>query len=221
MAFLGCSRGLGRAVTQIMSQGELLQKALLVSRSTKALETLAQELSQQSHSCDLDFSRPADVTSLCHEIKSLRPKRIFYFAGGGPYGEYGSKEWKDHQWAWQVSFLTPAQLIHVILSDPTYKFVEQVICVGSLIADSRPDHRAASYASAKHALKGLISSLHLENLSLDLRLFRPGYMNTGLLPPNAEPRQQPNTLAEPEVVAQEFVSWALDPKGSKIYDSRA
>ncbi len=219
MAFLGCSRGLGRAVTLEMDRQGLLEKALLSARKKETLANLAYDLQCPSEIEAIDFAQQPSVESLLAALRSHRPQRVFYFAAGGPYGLFAKKAWKDHLWALQVSFLTPSELLHRLLSDSQFDFVKQIIFIGSRIADSQPDPMASSYASAKHGLKGLVESLQGEDLSVDLRFFRPGYMNTDLLPKNAKPRtNEGSEILEPQRVAKDFVKWALDPSGASIYD---
>ena len=87
--------------------------------------------------------------------------------------------------------------------------------VGSAIADEKADPGAASYAAGKHALKGLVDSIQEEKPHLDLRIFRPGYVDTELLPPQAKPRKEGKIILTPDEAAQIFVSWVLDPQGAK------
>ena len=218
MAFLGCSRGLGRAVCKAMDLKGGPSFSLLVSRSTEELLELSQSRATPDEILTLDFSNPDSYLSLAESLIHNQVQRIFYFAGGGPFGNFAHKSWKDHQWAMNVSFLTPARLLHEILSNRELSFVKQFILIGSRIADDRPDSQAASYCAAKHALRGLVESVQLEKPEIDLRLFRPGYMDTALLPKNARPRLDKVSLRSPEESAQEFVNWVLDPSGPKIFD---
>ncbi len=221
MAFLGCSRGLGQAVTLEMDRKLELSQALLFARNETSLEKLSHNLQVQAEVLGVDFANPLSVDTVMESFRRAQPSRIFYFAGGGPFGLFSQKAWKDHLWALQVSFLTPSEILHRLLSDAEFSFVRQIVFVGSMVADSRPDPLASSYASAKHGLKGLIESLQGENLAVDLRFFRPGYMNTDLLPKNARPRQEGMVLADPKDVAVDFVKWALDSEGTPIYDALA
>lgn len=218
MAFLGCSRGLGQAVTEEMVKQGQIDQALLVSRSQKVLQSLGESLNCNYQTLSWDFAKTSQMSAGLDFLKQHQPKRLFYFAGGGPYGSFVSKQWKDHQWSLQVSFLTPAELLHQILTDSSFQSLRQIVFIGSLVADSQPDPLASSYAASKHALKGLIESIHQEGLEIDVRFFRPGYMDTQLLPPNAHPRQEPGAVASPQKVARSFVSWALDPSGAKSFD---
>lgn len=189
IALLGASRGLGAAAAERV-QKQLKCEVLVISRKS---------------SVSFDFSRSETWLKLISHLKEWQPTRIWYFAAGGPYGHFSDKEWKDHEWAWRVSFLCPAFLLHSSELVP-----QQWIAVGSAIAENRPDPMAGSYCAAKHALRGLITTLQAESAKPDLRLFSPGYMDTDLLPPQALPRQK--ELVSPSLVAQQFVDWALDEK---------
>ena len=218
MAFLGCSRGLGRAVCFEMDRRKPLEKALLVARQEDSLLNLSKDLKAPSQIQRLDLAAPENVDVLLTQLKIIRPQRVFYFAGGGCYGSFASKMWKDHLWGLQVTFLTPARLLHSLLSDPALTCIEQIIFVGSQVADNQGDSGASSYAAAKHGLRGLIQSIVAEGCSRDLRLFRPGYMDTDMLPPNCPPRRQGRLLINPEEAACIFVDWALDPFGKAVLD---
>lgn len=179
---LGGSRGLGAALlTQLR---ELSVEAISISRKS---ETKA------------DFSKAETWDLIIAQIRELNPDRIIYAAAGGTYGPFQRYQWKDHQWALRVSFEFPAFLIHTLLRE-TLPSLKQFIVIGSSIAESKPDPGAAAYSAAKHALRGLITSLQAENPEFDLRLLSPGYMVTDLLPANSPPRmdgraQDPNKVA--------------------------
>lgn len=186
--FLGAGAGLGQAV---MSQ--LNEPCLNLSRRSEPA---------------FDFAKEDGWPDLVAEIRRINPRRIWYFTGGGPYGNFQKKAWKDHQWAMRVTFLCPAFLLHSLLGGAA----SQIIFVGSSVAEGRPDPHAASYCASKHALKGLIETVQEEirqlSLKQDVRLFSPGYMETAMLPPGALPRQD-GRAKDPNVVAKEFLTWAL------------
>lgn len=192
---LGSSRGLGWATYQTLAKKYPEADFLLVSRKIGK---------GNFNSCNYDFSKEISTDFLTTLI-DFQPTHIMYFAAGGPYGAFQEKKWSDHQWSLQVSFLFPAQLLHhfMRISVPSLK---QFILVGSAIAENKPDPGAASYCAAKHALKGLITTIQAENKSsFKIELFSPGYIATDLLPPQSWPRQQ--GLAESaENVAQQLVN---------------
>jgi short-subunit dehydrogenase len=195
----GASRGLGFQVAKLLAQNSE-NETLIVSRRTPV-----ESLERTKHFF-ADLSQ-VDWPSKLSELEKFNPTHVLYCAGGGPYGYFQTKNFKDHQWAWRVSFEAAAQVLHWSLQQSQIK---QLCFVGSKIAESQPDPGAASYCAAKHALKGLIESVQKEqsdkDLKPDLRLFSPGYMDTDLLPANAWPRQQ-NRVEDPAAVAQKLVQW--------------
>lgn len=206
---LGASRGLGHAVHQKLASAIDPKNILQLSRQSQP---------------SIDFSKPEHFAALWEEVLRFGPTHLWYFAGGGPYGAYGSKAWRDHQWAYRVNFETPAQLLHAVFSSRQLSTasqalpgLQQMIVVGSAVAGQQPDPLAASYSAAKHALHGLITSIQTENVQgvsksqneLDLRLFSPGYMDTALLPASAEPRQKPGLVMDVQSVADQFLDWSF------------
>lgn len=195
---LGASRGLGRAFALKVGQQNPNVNLYCFSRKDP-------QIPGQAGFESFDFSKAENWEPLAEKILSLKARRIFYFAAGGPFGKYQDKEWKDHQWAWKVSFEFPAYLCHRILREP--QGILQMVLVGSSVAESHPDPMAGSYSAAKHALLGLISSVQAEKPAVDLRLFSPGYMDTALLPANAWPRQREAVVKSPEAVAETLWTW--------------
>lgn len=161
------------------------------------------------HSCD--FSARSQWDRIVDEVQEFQPQRLIYVAGGGPFGMFHQKAWGAHEWAFHVNFLFPAFLAHALLQKPG---IQQMIFIGSAIAESTVDPRAASYSASKHALKGLVSNLSNEYKNLDIRLFSPGYMQTGMLPANSEPVKK-GLARDPGQVAIEIINWMQeDHEGS-------
>lgn len=160
----------------------------------------------------IDFAKP--IHELVATLENFTPTHIYYFAGGGPFGKYHKKDFKDHEWAFDVNFKTPSWLIHWSLRRGG---VRQFVVVGSAIAESSGEANGGSYAASKQALLGLCQSIWLESENFDLRLFSPGYMDTDLLPPGSTPRKQGWELKKPEEMARLFWNWVRDPKGRKHY----
>lgn len=216
IAILGASRGLGL---------ELLKKILEKTRanlwvSSRKIGILndneyLREFQDRIESISLDYSKPSDVDKLIECLLLYKPTRLFYCAGGGPFGLYSDKPWHSHTWAFNLNLLVPAQLLHTILKNKENHFetLKQVIFIGSSIAENAPDPGASSYASAKHGLNGLIKSIVMETQAtpIDLRLYSPGYMDTGLLPPNSRPRLDGSLIADPEKIAEDLLDWAHTP----------
>lgn len=201
---LGARRGLG--------------KSFLDLAATYPIQILASSRKIEPHSAPNVEIHRADVTvkenwpELLENLWKFSPSRIFYFAGGGPYGRFEDKAWKDHEWALKLNFEFPAFLLHQTLRT---KGLRQIVFIGSSIAESSPDPMAASYAAAKHALKGLVSTIQTEqrqgalkaNSDRDIRLFSPGYMDTSLLPMNAWPRQQAGLVKSTDEISKVLFNW--------------
>lgn len=206
---LGASRGLGWATYQNLLQRFKNQEFLLASRRIKQKELL---VSDKTQLIEQDFSKGRCDEKFVQQLQDFQGTHLIYFAGGGPYGPFHQKKWSDHQWALETTFLYPARLVHLILSEPKqWSSLRQVILIGSAVAESLPDINASSYSAAKHALKGLVDTLVLEQqassnaFAQEVRLFSPGYMQTDLLPINSQPRQ--NDLAEtPQNVAKKLIA---------------
>ena len=214
-AFLGCSRGFGAALVANYAEKHPSSEVYLASRRLEDLQAVASRTTLDAQIQPVDFSVPQSVDFWLEPLMSSGVQRIFYIAGGGPHGPFVQKAWKDHQWSLSVNFLTPARILHRVLQKPGS--VKQLVFVGSAVADDQPDPLAASYAAGKHALRGLLESVLEEHPSVDLRLYRPGYMNTSMLPPAARPRlESPQVVAEPSQLATDFLSWADDPQGAAI-----
>lgn len=201
---IGGRRGLGKNIAEEWARRIPADTVRTTSRSSGA-------------DFRVDLSQDVGVQSLCEILDREQPERIFYIPGGGPYGAFAQKEWKDHRWALSVTLLAPMRIVHHLLRT---NYSQQIIVIGSAIAESAPDKHAASYCAAKHGLKGLIDTLALEEENKDIRLFSPGYMATSMLPPNAAEKVG-KPVADPQDVAKAFVDWALEPKAArhKIYTS--
>lgn len=189
IALLGASRGLGWALySQLAEQN----KETCFFLSSRKITEKTKSVSNTTILEPQDFSKLPVQSGFLKDLQKFKPTHLVYMAGGGPYGAFASKKWSDHVWSLNTTFMYPAELLHQILSHPTdWSDLQQIICVGSAIAENDPDPYAASYAAAKHALKGLISTLQQEGAAKpELVLFSPGYMQTELLPQSSWPRQQ-------------------------------
>lgn len=215
IAFLGCSRGFGRAMVLEMDRRGLVAEALLFSRNRHELETLAAQVSCATQIECADFSKPEEADRILATLQKVTSlKQIFYFAGGGPYGYFHEKKWQAHQWSIEVTLLTPLRLLHSLLA--LYPELQWVF-VGSQVADCKGDPKAVSYAAAKHGLRGALESLWLENSQWDIRFIRPGYMNTPLLPKDSFPHRQ-GLVVEPEKAASRALDWLLSGASERTFD---
>lgn len=216
---LGASRGLGwhtyQQLQKVKPQSEFLissRKVLLKTGEVPAHTTLIQQ----------DFSKPGVNPEFLNQLKNFGATHLIYFAGGGPYGLFQDKKWSDHQWSLQTSFLYPAELLHLIMSQSeSWPALKKVVLIGSSVAEDKADPRASSYSAAKHALKGLVGSIQAEQRELlavqgeqkavqktmpQVLLFSPPYMQTDLLPAHSQPRLS-DRAENPEVVAERLIEY--------------
>lgn len=201
----GASRGLGRALALHAARNG--SPVVGFSRKENLLKAMAEEEPLFRYHV-ADFAKSEDQDRILEHLRAHRYDKIFLVAGGGPYGLYHERALRDHLWALETSFLFPAKVLHLLA---TLRRGEQTIVVGSSVAESAPDPKAASYCAAKHALKGLTLSLRAENPDWDLRLFSPGYMDTDLLPRNAAVRN--GGIHNALRVAEDLWRWSLTPPG--------
>lgn len=205
IAILGASRGLGAALVQTIQNDEKPSRLFLSSRQLADLQALARA---EDVAFSADFTKPEEQKQLLIQLREFSPHMIFYVAGGGPFGSYDEKNWRDHHWALELNLNFPAMMIHELLKNKKeFTDLKKIVVVGSAIAGNNPDPRAASYAAAKHGLRGLITSLQKENHSIELALFEPGYMDTSMLPPHAWPRQQ-GLAKDPREEARKLWQWS-------------
>jgi NAD(P)-dependent dehydrogenase (short-subunit alcohol dehydrogenase family) len=200
-AVLGASRGLGFHLVEALSpQGPVLAVSRTQGEWTEAPGF-------EYWACD--FSRGESIHLLVERLLEFAPEQIIYVAGGGPYGPFLQQKWASHQWALQVTFLTPALLLREVGGKA---WLKQFLYVGSSVAEAQGDAYAASYAAAKHAWLGLHQSMiaELDASGRDVRLYSPGYMDTTLLPAGSWPRIQGKALWAPREVAQDLLQWASE-----------
>ncbi len=201
----GASRGLGLALTKIALKNGFVVEGW--SRRPPQID-LGEAFRFQSG----DLASHESQRELAEYLSVVQFSKIMFVAGGGPYALYGDREWKDHEWAIQLSFVSIARALHALARAKNFP---QVLTVGSAVAESSADPRAASYTSAKHALKGLVETLQVEYPSWDLRHLSPGYMDTDLLPKGAAPRAK--VIWGPKDVAKLTWDWLKDPSAKRQY----
>ena len=201
VAIFGGSRGLGAALFEILqARGH---EIFMVSRKPSATLIDAKWFSA-------DFSQKNQWPLLIEKINEDQSEVLIYCAGGGPYGKFGDKAWRDQEWALTVTFECPSFLAWEICAGKNLTSVRKLIVIGSTVAGSTADPQAAMYCASKHALKGLIACLKIEYPDKGIHIFSAPYMNTDLLPPGAWPRQTPGLVQSPIDVAQDLVNSLLD-----------
>ena len=201
VAILGGSRGLGAAlVKNLKARGH---EVLSISRKGQDLVEEGLEV------FNCDFSQKTQWPALIEKLNQSRAQALIYCAGGGPYGKFGDKLWKDQEWSLAVTFETPAYLAWEVCRTQALPLIKTLIVIGSAVAESSPDPQAAMYCASKHGLKGLLGSLQKEYPDRALHLYSAPYMDTDLLPSGAWPRREIGLVKDPADVAQDLVNSLL------------
>ncbi len=204
IAFIGLGQGLGRSVLKFLA-AETTARSIFVLQRKEPLD-LPDGALMTTHWQKCDLSQSDSLSTAATALKEWQPERLWFFAGGGPYGEFQNKKWSAHEWALQVGLLGLMKLSHDLLSQNVLK---QMIVTGSLIADDR-DPWASSYSASKAGLAAWVKSLQGESPNFDARLFRPTYFSGGLLPSPSLPERL-QLVQRPDGLGQNFVRWALNP----------
>ncbi len=205
--FLGSSRGFGRVSVLLWDQKVQGKTFYLVSRKEDRLSELAKKIKNNKvKTVGADFSSHEDQEKLIEVLSTVPSLGVLYFAGGGPHGKFETKKWSSHRWAYEVNFIFPSKLLYFLLHGRENHLFTYI---GSSVAESSPDPMASSYAAAKHAMKGLLSSIGGENIERNclLRLFSPSYMDTKMLPASAWPRQKEGLVQPPSEVGERLYNW--------------
>ncbi len=196
-AILGASRGLGKHLYLELISKYPRSSFLISSRKDHLLTEIA---NSSTTVLKCDFTQPEPY--FWEKFIEFAPTHIIYNAGGGAYGRFESKDWKDHFWTLKLNLLFPMELTHRIFKE-NLKY-DQICFIGSQVADSVPDIHASSYCASKHGLRGFVETLKLENPTKDIRWVRPPYMETDLLPLNSKPREM-GIAQNPQKIALEII----------------
>lgn len=176
---LGGSRGLGAALA----------------------DKVPSKIFSRTKGIQVDFSKKESVDVILENYKKDKPSKIFYVAGGGPHGHFPTKSFKSHQWAYDLNYLTPLQLL---FSLQKINFKGDFVYIGSAIAERSQAFTSLSYAQSKKMAK----QSFLTFTDFRVFIFSPPYMDTGLLPPNSWPRKEyPELVVSPVKVATVLLDW--------------
>jgi NAD(P)-dependent dehydrogenase (short-subunit alcohol dehydrogenase family) len=238
VAILGAGRGLGLALAHQLLQSEAADAIFLLSKhAERARPQLEVGPNCAMTISELDFTVAGSASVAMKRLAQFGPSHIWYVAGGGPFGAFEDKQWKDHLWAFQLNLLFPLELFHLAHSSAVGELAtwQQWVFVGSAIAESRPEINGLAYGAAKCGLQSAWQNWQAENADPvaltegsaeaksvtkgaarnsngkpDVRLYSPGYIDTGLLPPQAWPRQAGHKIQNVTAVAEDFIKWSFD-----------
>ena len=194
---LGASRGLGHSISRLVSE-----ESVLISRTQNV---------------KVDLSKPESLKLIKSIVDESNVDCIIYCVGGGPHGDFFTKPFHSHRWAYEVNFFRPIELASYLKSR---KYKGLFVYIGSAIAERSSSLKSLSYSdSKKMSLKTLMS---IDESDLRVRVFSPPYMDTGLLPKNSWPRiEHPELVLDPDEVAKTLKDWISgDFKQSGTSDPR-
>ncbi len=178
---LGASRGLGLALKSKLVKVPLIS----VSRTGES-------------DIKIDLSKERAVDDVLSLVIKEEIEVVYYVAGGGPHGDFFSKPWHSHEWAFKLNAMTPLGIIEKIPKKVEFVYL------GSAIAERSESKDSLSYSWSKKLVKKAVLSSSNKNLLI----FSPPYMDTGLLPKGAWPRLEcPNLVLKADVVADALLSW--------------
>src|SRR5437868_2530619 len=106
---LGASRGLGASLAEYaIRQG---YPVLGWSRKEEPLRQIRSRFPLFEYRI-ADFSKPHGQDEAIRYLLTENYSKVFCVAGGGPFGAFHERPWDSHEWAWQVSFIFAARIIH-------------------------------------------------------------------------------------------------------------
>jgi hypothetical protein len=191
VAVLGSHKGLGFECVKVLG----------LSRKNSETYHFSSNYTFKSFDFTKLVSDELEFNHFIQTLKSFNPTQVMYVAGGGPFGHFASKNWKDHEWSIKLNFLFPAKLLWALKQPGDFLDLKTFLYLGSEIAESETgDRLGPSYAAGKWAMKGLFKSLKSVSDQLLLEWISPGYMDTDLLPHGSAPRLS-GSIANPKDVA--------------------
>ncbi len=208
---LGSNKGLGFACVSALLENDGVIQVLGLSRKDSGIHNKNPKYAFKAFDFTAAYDSPSIFLEVLKLIEDFEPTQIIYSAGGGPFGEFGQKNWKDHEWAIKLNFLFPAKLVWALMSSKKLINECNFLYVGSAIAESESgDALGPSYAAGKWAMKGLYLSIMASQSDSDkysklkMKWISPGYMDTDLLPKGSIPRLN-GRVEDPKVVAKEIL----------------
>lgn len=204
VAIFGSHKGLGFECTRLLLESKSVQ-VLGFSRKDTAFFESDPNYIFKSYDFTKLVSDEAEFSNCLQDLKNFNPTHVLYVAGGGPYGNFFHKSWKDHEWAFKLNFTFPAKLLWTLGHHKDFFDLQEFLYVGSEIAESsNGDPLGPSYAAGKWAMKGLFKSIQASGSRINLNWISPGYMDTDLLPQGSTPRLQ-SDLVHPKHVAEKCI----------------
>ncbi|MGI8753119.1 MAG: SDR family oxidoreductase [Acidimicrobiales bacterium] len=168
----GATRGIGRAVVDVLADDDLI----LLARDASALERLTGQL-PSARSIAVDLARPADLETALAGDLPVRLDGIVHAAGlniNGRLSDVGTEEWIEQL---VVNVVAVAELNRLLL--PALRAAQgTVVFVNSGAGRAVKRAGGTAYAASKHALVALADGLRLEEPDLRVTTVFPGRVAT-------------------------------------------
>lgn len=175
----GASSGIGEALAiDLSSRGASL---IISARNTKALEEVAKKCIGKTLIVPLDLSIPEQITLAYQKVKQENIQVDILINNGGmsQRGLVKNTDLAVHRRLLEVNYFGSVQLTALVLPQMLERKKGHIVGVSSIVGQFGFPLRS-SYAASKHALKGFLETLYLEenNNGIDVSIVYPGRINT-------------------------------------------
>lgn len=210
----GCSRGIGKALLDLLKKDQEIKKIFAVSRSASFLEAGTLKI----QGIDVDFLSPSWLTTIKEEVGST-PIHILYNLAGVLHKEsFEHSSEKMIRNTFEVNFFAPFQLVQA-LSQNLEQGKAHVVNIGSMggFQGSVKFPGLAVYSSSKAALASLTECIAEEwrSKGVSCNLLALGAVNTEML-------QEAFPGYEAEVSAKQMADYLSDfgKNGHKLFNGK-
>lgn len=175
----GASSGIGEALAiDLSSRGASL---IISARNTKALEEVAKKCIGKTLIVPLDLSIAEQITLAYQKVKQENIQVDILINNGGmsQRGLVKNTDLAVHRRLLEVNYFGSVQLTALVLPQMLERKKGHIVGVSSIVGQFGFPLRS-SYAASKHALKGFLETLYLEenNNGIDVSIVYPGRINT-------------------------------------------
>lgn len=175
----GASSGIGEALAiNLSSRGASL---IISARNTTALEEVAKKCIGKTLIVPLDLSIPEQITLAYQKVKQENIQVDILINNGGmsQRGLVKNTDLAVHRRLLEVNYFGSVQLTALVLPQMLERKQGHIVGVSSIVGQFGFPLRS-SYAASKHALKGFLETLYLEENTngIDVSIVYPGRINT-------------------------------------------
>ncbi len=175
----GASSGIGEALAiDLSSRGALL---IISARNTKALQQVAKKCIGKVLIVPLDLSIPEQITIAFQQVKQENIQVDILINNGGmsQRGLVKNTDIAVHRSLLEVNYFGSVQLTALVLPQMLERKKGHIVGISSIVGQFGFPLRS-SYSASKHAMKGFLETLYLEENTngIDVSIVYPGRINT-------------------------------------------